>query len=88
MSAEIRELKTRIDVGIAAGQISRNGGTARIEPCDIPNPKTGNLCPFRDRKEGILCKQEDGLLPDENIVFCPLQKGILRVVSMKPSEKQ
>lgn len=74
MTVEI--IRSKLGATLAAGETGRI-----IEPCDSPNGV--NLKPERCKYRGVdgqgLCSHPEGLIPGNNKVYCPLQRGHLRI---------
>lgn len=95
-----KAITSRLDALLTLGELSRNGKTKRIEPCQLPdtvtdkNGKTIVLphCRNLNDKHGCITKDAEGkdnngYVVQDGQIICPLQRGALRVVSVQQIEQ-
>lgn len=76
MTMPERNITSLQDAILTARKLSKDGHETHLDPCD----RYDKACKLKDLSLRTLCKQEDGLIPEEGLIFCPLQKGRLQIV--------
>jgi len=74
--------KSELISTVEACCILATNGDLRIKPCQ---PNDGSVC--RQLDLVTLCKKGISRDPDTNVLQCPLQRGVLTVISNNGAEK-